>query len=84
MREFQNGHGRGMVTMFPTPGNPIGYSVFQSYTTALKQLFLEQQAKHGASVTNLWEHVWLPHFDRLRDHVKSRRHKVKKMNYEEK
>ena len=26
--KFQNGHDRGMVTRFPTPGNPIGYSVF--------------------------------------------------------
>ena len=84
MREFQNGHDRGMVTMFLTPDNPIGYSVFQSYKAALKQLFCEQYAKHIALVMNLWDYVWLPHFDRLQDHVKSRRHKVKKMNYEEK
>jgi len=83
MNQFQNGQFEG-DKRFPTPDNPIGYSVFQSYKAALKQLFREQQAKHGASVTNSWEHVWLPHFDRLRDHVKSRRHKVKKMNYEEK
>ena len=73
-----------VMTSFPSPVNPIGYSVFQSYKAALKQLFCEQQARHGAALTNSWEHVWLPHFDKLRDHVNARKHKVKKMNYEEK
>ena len=32
MRGFQNGHeGANVMTSFPSPGNPIGYSVFQSY-----------------------------------------------------
>ena len=74
----------GAVSKYPTPQNPIGFSVFQSYKAALKQLYREQQANHGASVTNSWEHVWLPHFDKLRDHVKMRRQAVKRKNYQEK
>jgi len=68
MREFQKyGHdeGAGVMTSFPSPGNPIGYSVFQSYKAALTQLFCEQHARHEAALMNSWEHVWLPHFDRL-------------------
>ena len=74
----------GAASTYPTPQNPIGFSVFQSYKAALKQLYREQQANHGASVTNSWEHVWLPHFDKLRDHVKMRRQAVKRKNYQEK
>jgi len=82
MSEFQSED--GAVSKYPSPKNPIGYSVFQSYKAALKQLYREQQANHGATVTNSWEHVWLPHFDKLRDHVKMRRQAVKRENYQEK
>ena len=54
MSEFQNQG--GVIKGYPTPKCPIGYSVFQSYKVALKEIFREQQARHGVSVTNSREH----------------------------
>ena len=40
---------------------------------------------YHASITNAWEHgVWTSNFDKVRDHVKNRKQRIKKENYMEK
>jgi Centromere DNA-binding protein complex CBF3 subunit, domain 2 len=80
MSQFQSCD--GVVTEYPKPERPIGSQLFNTYRATLKGLFHEQQAQFR--MTAAWEHVWLPHFNKLRDHVKTRKPKVKKETYQEK
>jgi hypothetical protein len=72
----------GVITQYPKPERPIGIQQFNTYRATLKGLFHEQQGQFR--MTAAWEHVWLPHFNKLRDHVKTRKPKVKKESYQEK
>ena len=62
-RNIASNEGGAVTRRYPNPQNPIGFSVFQSYNAVIKQVFREQQANHRATISNFWEHVWLPHFN---------------------
>ena len=84
MKQFYSKDQAGGVSTWPKPSNPVGYSVWMQYKVALKEIFKEQQSTYQASITNAWEHVWTSNFDKIRDHVKTRKQKIKKENYMEK
>ena len=50
----------------------------------MREIFKEQELTYHASITNAWEHVWTSNFDKVRDHVKNRKQRIKKENYMEK
>ena len=77
MSQFYTKDKEGAVSSWLRPSKPVGYSVYLQYKAALRKIFKEQQLRYHASITNAWEHVWTSNFNKVRDHVKNRKQKIK-------